>query len=180
MDNQARNARRLEEGERLNFMQDRFLNTELGTQFELLSSTLQDFRSDYDNMIENKNDGDDGDYGDNDDNNKRGDNNDNNGYEDIEDSDNEEVFSNTKRRGLKHTINFPRTPFGAIGHSYINWVIDKATMELYMHNYFKQEECAVNPKCWIIPSNLCDVIAIACEPTRVGTFTNYSWHGRQL
>ena len=60
LDNQARNARRLEEGERLNFMQDRFLNAELGTQFELLSSyneALQDFRSDYDNETENKNDG---------------------------------------------------------------------------------------------------------------------------
>lgn len=64
----------------------------------------------------------------------------------IEDLDNEEAFSNTKRRGLKRTINFPRAPLGTINHPYIDWVIDKATMELYMHNYSKQEGCAVNPK----------------------------------
>src|SRR5208282_3765881 len=91
LDNQMRSVRRLEEGESLNLMRERFLNAELGTEVELLSrfsEMPQDFRPDGENEAKEKNDGD---------NSDNGDNGDNGGNEDIEDSDGVETFSKSKR-----------------------------------------------------------------------------------
>jgi hypothetical protein len=54
------------------------------------------------------------------------------------------VQSQSKRRGRKVNPIFIDPPQGKIPHPCIDWVVDKLSMEQYMHDYPKQEGFAVN------------------------------------
>jgi hypothetical protein len=49
-----------------------------------------------------------------------------------------------KRRGRKVNSTFMNPPQGDLPHPDIDWIVDKLSMEKYMHDYAKQEGFAVN------------------------------------
>ena len=75
--------------------------------------------------------------------------NDEPGYDDGDDSSDygesvEGTETAPKRRGRSGNPNFPSEPLGNLSHPYLGWVLDKASMDEYMHSYAKQEGFAVN------------------------------------
>ena len=66
-------------------------------------------------------------------------------YFNIDDDDDfmQESLHRAKKKGPQVDDHFPLPPLGDLKHPYIDWIIDKVTMDEYMPNYAKQEDFAL-------------------------------------
>ena len=72
----------------------------------------------------------------------------------IDNNDNNNIIDNTNDKEITATLfekqepkinnNFPLSPLSELMHLYIKWIINKIIMDLYIHNYIKQEDYAMN------------------------------------
>ena len=64
----------------------------------------------------------------------------------LNDEDDERDVFLKQPRGKKHNTKFVSPPKGELQHPYLEWQLDKASMDKYMQEYPKQEGFAVNPE----------------------------------
>jgi hypothetical protein len=150
LDRCLRNAHRIEEGERLHDLREKFHSSELGSHCFLYPRFNTDIAEDEcrgngnndENNEENNNENNDGDDDGNAKSNditKNTDLHDCNGHENINED------TGNRKRGRKGQSNFSTESLGEIGHPFLNWEMDQAQMELFMPSYAEQEGFAVNP-----------------------------------
>jgi len=147
LDRRLQSAHRIEEGERLYDLREKFESSELGSHCFLHPRFNIDIVAD-----ESR-----GNDGNGDENNGKDNNEDNNGnnnknviadnidLHDCNGHDNTLEDMRNRKRGQKRQSDFSMAPLGEIGHPFLNWELDQAQMELFMPSYAEQEGFAVNP-----------------------------------